>query len=148
MNRPLLFALVLLAGLQPLVAQDPAPKIKPAAPIKDLSLPAFDKKGNRAYLLRAGEALFVTRTQIDVKNMHFTLFTKDGTGAFDTVLLAPSATFLTDKESVSGKETVRIIRLDLEVTGEDWSYKHADKRVLIGKNARVTYLDELKDIIK
>lgn len=150
MNRSLAFFIVLATGLTPLAAQTPAPKIKPSAPIKDLSLPAFDAKGNRAYLLRAGEALFVTPSQIDVKNMHFTLFTKDGTGAFDTVLLAPSATFLTerDKEYVSGKETVRIIRLDLEVTGEDWSYNHAEKRVLIGKNARVTFLDELKDIIK
>lgn len=150
MNRPLLLVLAFAAGLSPLAAQTVTPKIKPSAPIKDLSLPAFDKNGKRAYLLRAGEAFFVTSNQIDVKHMHFTLFTKDGTGAFDTVLLAPSATFLTqkDKEYVSGKETVRIIRLNLEVTGEDWSYNHAEKRVLIGKNARVTFLDELKDIIK
>lgn len=148
MNRFPAFLLALLACAAPIAAQTPAPKIIPSAPIKDFRLPTFDKNGNRAWLMRAGEALFVTPTQIDVKEMHFTLFTKDGTGAFDTVLLAPSATFLRDKQIASGQESVRLIRVNLEITGEQWSYHHLDKRVLIGKNARVTFQDELKDIIQ
>lgn len=147
MNRISAFFL-LLACATPLAAQNPAPKVVPSAPIKEFRLPTFDKNGNRATFMRAGEALFVTPTQIDVKEMQFTLFTKDGTGAFDTVLLAPSASFLTDKQIVSGQESVRLIRENLEVTGEQWSYHHIEKRVLIGKNARVTFQDELKDIIK
>jgi hypothetical protein len=123
-------------------------KVTPSAPIKEFRLPTFDKDGKRATFMRANEALFVSSTQIDVKGMQFTLFTKDGTGAFDTVLIAPSATFLTDKQIVSGKESFRLIRVDLEVTGEQWSYNHPEKRVLIGNNARVTFQDELKDIIK
>ena len=149
MNRltltlPILLALT--AALAP--AQSPAPKIKPSAPVKDLRLPTFDKDGKRATFLKAGEAVFVSPTRIDVKDMNFTLFTKDGTGSFDTILISPSATFLSDKQSVSGPDTVRLLRIDLEVTGEQWSYNHAEKRVLIGKNARVTFQDELKDIIK
>jgi len=147
-NRALAFSLGLLGGLSSLAAQTAEPKIKPSAPVKNLSLPTFDKQGNRATYLRAGEALFVTPSHIEVKDMHFTLFTKDGTGAFDSVLLSPSATFRTDQQTVSGKDAVRLIRVDVEVTGEEWSYNHAEKRVLIGKNARVTFLDELKDIIK
>ncbi len=148
MNRLVVIFISLLAFTAPVAAQSITPKIIPSAPIKEFRLPTFDKDGKRATFMRAGEARFVTSTQIDVKDMQFTLFTKDGTGAFDSVLLAPSATFLTDKQFVSGKESVRLVRINLEVTGEQWSYNHPEKRVLIGNNARVTFQDELKDIIK
>ena len=148
MNRlALTFLLVALtAAFAP--AQTDAPKIKPSAPVKNLTIPTFTKDGKRETFMKAGEALFVTPTHVDVKDMHFTLFTKDGTGAFDTILLAPTATFLRDKQTVSGEDSVRLLRIDIEVTGEQWSYNHLEKRVLIGNNARVTFQDELKDIIK
>jgi hypothetical protein len=147
-NRLVIIFTTLLAFAAPSSAQIATPKIVPSAPIKEFRLPTFDKDGKRATFMRAGEALFVTPTQIDVKDMQFTLFTKDGTGAFDSLLLAPSATFLTDKQIVSGKQSVRVVRINVEVTGEQWSYNHLDKRVLIGNNARVIFQDELKDIIK
>lgn len=129
-------------------AKSSQPPIKTSAPIRDFRLPAFDKNGKRSTYMRAGEASIISATRIDVKDMQFTLFTKDGTGSFDTVILAPSATFITDKQFVSGTESVRLIRENLEVSGEQWSYSHPEKRVLIAKNARVTFQDELKDIIK
>lgn len=147
MKRTAALLLALLAAASA-PAQTAAPKVKTSAPVKDFRLPAFDKDGKRTSFLRAGEALFVTTTRIDVKDMNFTLFTKDGTGAFDTILLAPTATFLTDKQILSGRDSVRLLRVNIEVTGEQWSYNHAEKRVLIGNNVRVTFQDELKDIIK
>lgn len=147
MKRTAALLLALLAAASA-PAQTAAPKVKASAPVKDFRLPAFDKDGKRTSFLRAGEALFVTTTRIDVKDMNFTLFTKDGTGAFDTILLAPTATFLTDKQILSGRDSVRLLRVNIEVTGEQWSYNHAEKRVLIGNNVRVTFQDELKDIIK
>lgn len=149
MSRIFLISLLLLAAAGFAAAAEPvAPKIKPSAPVKDFRLPTFDKDGKRATFMKASEALFVTNTRIDVKEMNFTLFTKDGTGAFDTLLLAPTATFLTDKQIVSGHDSMRLLRVNVEVTGEQWSYNHIEKRVLIGKNVRVTFQDELKDIIK
>jgi hypothetical protein len=129
-------------------AEDASKSPLNGTPIKDFRLPSFDKDGKRTTFMRAAEALIVSPTRIDVKDMQFTVFTKDGTGAFDTLLLTPSAIFLTDKQFVSGSESVRVIRMNLEITGEQWSYNHPEKRVLIGKNARVTFQDELKDIIK
>ncbi len=149
MNLPVHIILVLLGIAAPAFAAEPsAPRVKPSAPIKDFRLPAFDKEGKRSAFLRATEAIFVSPTRVDVSDMQFTLFTKDGTGAFDTLLIAPEASFQTDKQIASGTGKVRLIRIDLEVTGEQWSYIHPEKRVLIGKNARVTFQDELKDLIK
>lgn len=123
-------------------------QIKTTAPIKDFRLPAFDKDGKRTTFIRADEALIVSPTQIDAKNMHFTLFTKDGSGAFDTVVLAPSATLLTDKKFISGQESVRLLRSDVEVTGEQWSFDQPGQRVIINKNAKVIFQEELKSVIK
>lgn len=143
-------AIIFLALAGACLAQNESnvPPVRTSAPIKDFRLPSFDKEGKRSSFLRAGEASVVSPTRIDLKDMHFTLFKKDGSGTFDTILLAPAATFLTDRQIVSGGEFVRLLRADLEVTGEQWSYNHLEKRVLIGRNARVTFPEELKDIIK
>ena len=125
-----------------------APQIQSSAPIKNFRLPGFDKDGTRTSFLRADEAVIVSATQIDVKNMNFTLFTADGSGHIDCILISPSASAHTDKKIVSGKESVRFMRDDVELTGEQWTYFHQEKRVLIENNARVTFRDELKDIIK
>ena len=148
MKRIASLLLALLTGASALVAAESAKQIKPSAPIKEFRLPLFDKTGQKTSFMRAAEALFVTTTQVDVKELQLTLFTKDGTGGFDTVLLAPEATFLTDQQIVSGKNQVRLIRLDLEVSGSQWSYNHPEKRVLIAKNAKVVFQVELKAIIQ
>ena len=44
--------------------------------------------------------------------------------------------------------TVRVVRDDFEVSGEQWSYDHAAKTVTIGKNARNVIRATLPDIIR
>jgi hypothetical protein len=138
----------LLAGASLLVAAESTPQVRPNAPIKEFRLPSFDKDGQKSSFLRAAEALFVSPTQVEVKELQLTLFSKDGTGGFNTVLLAPNATFFTDQQVVRGQDLFRLIRLDVEVTGEQWSYHHLEKRVFIAKNARVIFQEELKAILK
>lgn len=147
MNLRLLTALLVLTGTTSLLAQS-APQVKSSAPIKNFRLPTFDKDGHRTTFLRAAEAVIVSNTRIDVKDMNLTLFTNDNSGRIDSVLTSPSATAHTDQQTVGGQESVRFLRDDLEVTGEQWTYFHLEKRVLIENNARVTFRDELKDIIK
>lgn len=142
------FLLVLLLALPFSALAASTPEIKSSAPIQNFRLPSFDKAGVRTSFMRADEAVIVSNTQIDAKNMNFTLFTGDGSGRIDSILLSPSATAFTDKRIVTGKESVRFLRDDVEVTGEQWTYFHQEKRVLIRNNARVTFRDELKDLIK
>ncbi len=144
----LVLFLVLVLVLPLCASADTTPQIKSSAPIKNFRLPSFDKAGFRTSFMRADEAMIVSNTQIDVKKMNFTLFTTDGSGRIDCILLSPSATAYTDKQVVTGQESVRFMRDDVEVTGEQWTYFHQEKRVLIKNNARVTFRDELKDIIK
>ena len=140
--------LVLFLVLPLAAFADSTPQVKSSAPIKNFRLPTFDKNGTRTSFMRADEAIIVSSTQIDAKNMNLTLFTADGSGRIDSILLSPVATAFTDKQIVTGKESVRFMRDDVEVTGDHWTYFHQEKRVLIENNARVTFRDELKDIIK
>ncbi len=57
-------------------AQTVTPKVKPSAPVKNLTIPTFDKAGKRETFMKADEALFISTNHIEVKNMNFTLFTK------------------------------------------------------------------------
>ncbi|MBW8782602.1 MAG: hypothetical protein JF599_12065 [Verrucomicrobia bacterium] len=147
MNLRLLTALLVLTGTTALQAQS-TPQVKSSAPIKNFRLPSFDKDGHRTTFLSAAEAVIVSNTRIDAKDMNLTLFTSDNSGRIDSVLTSPSATVNTDRQTVGGHESVHFLRDDLEVTGEQWTYFHQEKRVLIENNARVTFRDELKDIIK
>ncbi len=147
-GQNLILSFVLLLVLPICVSAQSSLDVKSSAPVKNFRLPTFNKEGMRTTFLRAGEAVIVSNTRIDVKDMNLTMFTNDDSGRIESVLLSPSATFLTEQQIVSGKESVRFIRDDVEVTGEQWTYRHQQKRVLIEKNARVTFRDELKDILK
>jgi hypothetical protein len=48
----------------------------------------------------------------------------------------------------SGPETVRLERLDLTVTGADWSYDHPARRIIINRDAHVILRAPLGDILK
>jgi len=144
----LVLFLVLFLVLPVSIFAESTPQIKSSAPIKNFRLPSFDKAGIRTSFMRADEAVIVSNTQIEAKNMNFTLFTDDGSGRIDCILLSPSATAYTDKQIVTGDQSVRFMRDDVEVTGEQWTYFHREKRVLIKNNVRVTFRDELKDLIK
>ena len=121
------------------------------APVKKFRLPSFNDQGFRTSLLEGETATMISPTQIDMKEMHLTLFTGDEKGSVDTTLLAPLATVRIleqNKILVEGKSSVRLVRSDLDVSGEDWAYRHSDKHLAIRKNVRVVVHAELNDILK
>lgn len=121
------------------------------APVKKFRLPTFNDAGFRTSLLLGEEAKMVSATQIDVRDMHFTLFNGAENAAVDTTLVAPVATVRIleqNKISVEGSGSMHIVRDDLDASGENWTYQHAEKRLVIRKNVRVVFRAELKDILK
>jgi hypothetical protein len=69
----------------------------------------------------------------------------------DSILLSPSATFIAPNNReyrASGTKSVRLIRDDMEITGEQWTYVHALKKVTIQKNSRVVFHTPLPDLIQ
>ena len=99
-------------------------------------------------MLLAEEARLPDPARIDLKEMMLTLFTGDASEQIDALLAAPSATFIPATLFASGSETVRLERSDLTVTGADWSYDHPAKKVVIKRDAHVTFHSAIGDILK
>lgn len=121
------------------------------APVKKFRLPQFNEQGYRTGLLEGDEARLVSQTRIDIKEMHFTVFSGDESNTVDTTLLAPTATILIPDPQhivVEGKDAVRVVRSDLDASGVDWTYLHAEKKVSMRKNVHVVFRSELTDLLK
>ena len=121
------------------------------APVKKFRLPQFNEQGFRTGLLEGDEARLVNQTRIDITEMHFTVFAGDESNTVDTTLLAPTATILIPDPQhivVEGKGAVRVVRGDLDASGEDWTYLHEEKKVSKRKNVHVDFRSELTDLLK
>jgi len=117
-------------------------------PIINFRLPDFTPEGHRSWLVRGTEARYPTEGLVDIKELNLTIFTGQADGKLETMILSPSAQLQVADRLVSGKESIRIINDRFEATGADWRYDHANKKVSIAKNVRVTLRTQLQDILK
>jgi hypothetical protein len=130
-----------LATLSPLLfAADPA-----TPPAENFVLPLFtDRDGYHSMTVRGASARRTPAGSYAVTDLNVTVFSGDATEKVETVILSADAAFMPKQNLVNGQKSVRVIRDELEVTGEDWSYDHAGKNVSIRKNVRVVYRAPLK----
>lgn len=152
MLRPVSFLslLALFAALAH-AAEPMAPAIAADKPVvaKNWGLPLFTKEGHRSMTLRGTEARTLSADRIDIIDLNITTFTGDAAAKVDSILLCRElATFFPNEKLVRGDSSVRLVRDDIEVTGEQWTYDHAAKKVSLGRNARVTFKTSLPDILK
>ncbi len=164
MNRPLRslarFATLAAFGCAVHVTYAQAPKsaLSPAAPAssapvavpaKNWILPLFTAKdGFRSMTLRGSEVRPVSPARIDVTDLSITVFSGDAAAHVETILLSPAAIFFPKEKRASGDKSVRLIRDDIEVTGEGWTYDHHGKKVSFARNVRVVFRAQLNDILK
>ncbi len=144
---PFLSLLALFAGwthaAEPVAATD-----KPVV-AKNWGLPLFTKEGHRSMTLRGTEARTISANRIDIIDLNITTFTGDATAKVDSILLCRElASFFPNEKLVRGDSSVRLVRDDIEVIGENWTYDHAAKKVSLARNARVTFKTSLPDILK
>jgi len=118
------------------------------APVKDFALKRFTQAGPLDLVLRGTEASYPSADRIDIIDLNLTRFSGDASQRIEDILLSEAATFLPNQNLVLGDKSVRVIRDDMEMTGEKWSYNHAEKKVSIGKNVRVVFKTRLADILK
>ena len=128
----------------PAGAQD----LSTAPPAKDWTLPLFTKEGFRELTIRGDEVHPVSSDRVDISGMNVTVFSGTAEAKVDSVLLSPEATFLINEKVAHGDGPVRLVRDDLEVTGEQWTYLYNEKKVIISKHAHVVFHSALPDILK
>jgi hypothetical protein len=122
-----------------------------SAPVKKFRLPTFNPTGFRVTLLEGDEATVISQQRIDIKEMHFTVFSGDEDNRVESTILAPTATLQAQDPThftVSGNDAVRVVRSDMDASGERWAFDYANKRLSMKKNVHVVFRAELKDILK
>lgn len=133
-----------LAWLLFLTAGGLLPGGEATAPALNWVLPLFTDEGQRSMTLRGSAVKPAENGGIAVTDLSITIFSGEAAARVDTMLLSVDAKFLPRENRAAGTKSVRVIRDDCEVTGEDWTYDHAGKKVSIRKNVRVTYRAPLK----
>jgi len=143
---PFLCLLALLASHTP--AAEPAAPPQPVV-AKNWSLPLFTREGYRSMTLRGTEARTVSATRIDIIDLNITTFTGDAAAKVESILLCRElASFFPEEKLVRGSGQVRLVRDDVEITGEQWTYDHAAKKVSLARRTRITFTAPLPDILK
>lgn len=118
-------------------------------PAKNWILPLFTpKEGFRNMTLRGTEVRPISSARIDVTDLNITIFSGDAAAHVDTMLLSPSASFFPKDQRATGEKSVRLIRDDIEVTGDGWVYEHTTKKVSLARHVRVVFSAQLNDILK
>ena len=105
-------------------------------------------EGYRQMTLRGDEVRPITADRIDVSGMTVTVFSGDAAAKVVSVLVSPDATFLVSEKLARGDKSVRIVRDDIDVKGDGWSYSYNEKKVLIYRHAHVVFHSALPDILK
>lgn len=138
------------AALTPGLLPADSVKATASAPVKNFRLPTFTDEGFRQTMIRAAEASFPDPARIDVAELELTLFTGKADEQIDAMLAAPVAILFPQKQLSTGPDTVRLERIDLTLTGADWSYEHGDKvkKIIIRRDAHVIMRASLGDILK
>jgi lipopolysaccharide export system protein LptA len=133
-------------------AADSGKNIFANVPIKNPRYPGFNDAGNRIYLLTGKQAAFINNRQIDIRELSFTQYPGDGSSTVQAAITAPTASVFFDDNRqsprIAGSDSVHLVHEnELDVTGEDWSYDHAQQKLNINKNARVICKAPLKNIL-
>ena len=145
--RSVLLALFLSLLAGPMLDAQ-SPRVTAPAPARNYTLSLFSDQGYHSMHVRGASADLRNPKQVGLTDLNLTVFSGDASRKVDTVILSPEAVLQPDSEMISGPARVRLIRDDLEITGEDWRYEHAAKRILIQRNARIVFQAELTDLLK
>jgi lipopolysaccharide export system protein LptC len=117
-------------------------------PVLNFRLPTFTPEGHRDWLFRGSEARHVDANRIDVKEMAITVFTGAADNRVETQILSSAARLAPQDQAASGDQTIRVISDRLEATGEQWSYHHKERKILLGKNVRTVIHAEIKNFLQ
>jgi hypothetical protein len=118
------------------------------APAINWVAPLFTKDNYRSLTARGARASFPSSNQVEVVNLDLTVFSGDASAKVETVIRAPAATFLPRESLARGETGVRVLRDDLEASGVQWSYNHAQKKVSLTGRVRIVFNAEFKNLLK
>lgn len=129
------------------------------APVKDFRLPMFSPAGAKVWELRGGEGVRKAGGVVELRSMLLRFFdnptSPQATAATGqtapTIEIRSPVAVVHEKERVAeGPERIEIQGPAYSITGSDWRFEGAgqNRRVLIRKDVRVSFSEQLDSILK
>lgn len=119
-----------------------------APTVRNWSDALFSPEGFHTLTLSGSQMKPVSKDQVDVIDLNIIVWSRDGLAKVDTTIVSPEATFLLPKKFAYGKKAVRLVREDVDVTGEDWTYDYAQNKVSIARHTHVVFKAAMPDFLK
>ena len=123
-------------------------RVNTSAPVRNYTVSFFSEEGYTRVRVQGGSADLSDRTAVRMEDVTLTVYTGGEYRAVEAILIAPLAILEPEPERVSGPDSVRLIRDDAQVEGEDWSYEHAERRIHVRRRAHVVFNTALTDILQ
>ena len=144
-----LFILLCLTALSGgLAVAQTGGRVTTEAPVKNYSIVFFSEEGYQRIRVQGETAEVKDPTRVRLGGMTLTEYTGDADRTVESVLTAPIAIVEPETEIVSGPESVKLVRDDLELSGENWTYEKEAKRVHIRRNAKLIFNAGFSDLLK
>jgi hypothetical protein len=137
-----------LCALPLLAADGPSPVV--SAPARNWVWPRFTREGYRWMTLRGTEVREISANQIDIVDLNITVYSQNPAAQIESIILSPAASYFTREERAAGAQGVRLIDFGhaLEVTGDDWKFEPARKKISIARNVRVVIHAPLPNLLQ
>lgn len=123
-------------------------QVRTSAPVQDYAISFFSDEGYPRVRVVGASADLADTKRIELTLMELVLYTGTADREIETTLNAPIAILEPGPEKVHGPDTVQLERTDLSLSGEDWSYAHRERRVLVNRNARVVFKMPLEGLLE
>jgi hypothetical protein len=121
----------------------------PDAPIENFKLPGFDSEtGYRTWELKGSEVSYVDENQVLIQDMVLTSFQGRSGVVVDFKIESPKAAMFLKEGAARGDSPIRVTGDGFVLVGRDWSFENKKKKLVIRKNARVVFEQNLDYIIK
>ena len=123
-------------------------RVATSAPVKDYSVSFFSDARYHRMKVQGDAADLRDPQTVKLDAMTLTVFTGNADRAVESVLMAPLAILEPETELVRGPDAVRLVRDDLELFGENWSYDHRTRTIHLRRNAKIIFNASLADYLK
>ena len=116
-------------------------QLQPGGSATGFRVPDYDEEGQLRSLLSGERVTVLTPDLVELENVQVDLF-RDG--IVETRIVSPHCLYHRRAQIAMSTSSVRIVRGDVVITGEDYRYEPRRQRFLIQTNARVVIRDVRK----
>lgn len=144
----------LLSGLRPrllwpalFMPLATAGQMIPDAPILHFRLPMFGEQGYKTWELRGVEGIYVNEDEAIVNGLDLLVFSGDASLWLENRIRSPQARIHFGASRATGAGSLFVSGAAFTIEGSDWEWDGVARRIVVRRQARVVFEDEL-DILR